>query len=149
MDKFVDYGAEKGTMSEGLAELYKETTSLKAIQQCGGKRQIFILFGGSGAGKTFTTEALMRAFSKDFKNYYVDIGVTETIADVTNIYNVDLLKEAFLLNGEKKSCVTQTKKKTGCEYLVNGVHAGACQKKYDTHQNCYCGGLWPGPNWEK
>merc|ERR1712039_408839 len=56
--QFVDYGESTDKLSRGLETLLKQFTVSK-FDQCNGERAAIILYGGSGAGKTKNTEAIM------------------------------------------------------------------------------------------
>merc|ERR1711920_386103 len=88
----------------------------KRIQECKGSRNAIILYGGSGAGKTKNTKAIMQKLDEQFpsNDYHRKMGVTEIITTFNSgspasidIGTIDLLKEGGYHEGKiekDKSC---------------------------------------------
>merc|ERR1712217_158547 len=87
---FVDYGlkpgetGDYGMLSEGLGKLLTEFTRFEKCVDLppNEKRSTIILYGGSGAGKTKNTNAIMSQMEKYFGNkklFNVEMGITEVV----------------------------------------------------------------------
>merc|ERR1712039_724929 len=122
--KFIDYGPPQQIMSAGLKDTFDEIVNTSQIPTCNGKRNVMVLYGGSGAGKTKNTEAILAGldvvFPKNgtFKRF---LGITEIISIALTkggvgkyakgyypeIGAINLMRES----DEKKSCATGLLKK--------------------------------------
>merc|ERR1711920_517463 len=75
--QFIDYGKKEGIPS-GLETLLRQFTVDK-FDQCNGERAAIILYGGSGAGKTKNTEAIIGKMDELFagSQYKMQLSITE------------------------------------------------------------------------
>merc|ERR1711920_548266 len=113
---FVDYGlppektGDYGMLSEGLGKLLEEFTRFEKCVDLpkDEKRSTIILYGGSGAGKTKNTNAIMSQMEKYFgkeKPFNVEIGITEVVPvgeilgaqfKLSDLGTIDLVEQASL-----------------------------------------------------
>merc|ERR1711933_154245 len=120
--QFIDYGREKDSISDGLKKLVNQFTK-DNFATCDGERAAMILYGGSGAGKTKNTEAIMGELDNIFdESYKIKMSITEVVP-VTDpqssvvIGTIDLSRE-----GKSDSCRVASKaKESPCDREFKGT----------------------------